>query len=202
MRVVIKNDIVGTDRMFIGTNTDPQNEMIRKQQIFRSAVKYKKRKSPSTPMKFLLNNEEGMMNPKHADIINTALNLRKDRIRKIYESVLCKAGQQSAKHLYQEYFANKNCVLTVDNLERELAEKKIREAKSNMKLLQPVGKKDRSKSVGRPPRSRITTPSASPSDRLKRIESYGKWYLRPNGSNSKFAATDTGFMAFKSYKNN
>ncbi len=90
--------------------------------------------------------------------------LRRRRITNIYECVLYKAGKDSARKLYNDYFGGESdkSLADVRHMERRAEEKEAAGKKESRRYQQNMGRR---------------CPTAS--EKRRRISSYGRWYLPP-----------------------
>jgi hypothetical protein len=113
----------------------------------------------------------------------TAVELRKARIRSIYQDVLSKAGQSAARALYATYFGDDPHAIDVNGLEHEYEEKKKLDLQSRSNIatradLRPRGSKADSVLEPVKPLRNITS-CPTPAEKQQRAKNYGRWYLQP-----------------------
>jgi len=113
-------------------------------------------------------------------------NLRRVRIKNIYEQVLFKAGKKPAQELLGKYFANATQLVDVNQMEHDVLKKReeeILDRNINQEGCKIVSYKNinRSTSV---PRIKGKSPG-SPQIKRNRINQYGRWYLDPENFSAK-----------------
>jgi len=114
--------------------------------------------------------------------------IRKNRIKNIYEEVLSKAGENTAKILYRQYFPESSQTIDVTELSQEMEQKKRKLLSDKINIIVHAPKD--AIEANNPAfdyyhytslRTHINKERRTPTsmERQKRIKSYGRWYLKP-----------------------
>jgi len=104
--------------------------------------------------------------------IDDAINMRKQRMKAIYEKMYDQTGIQTAKKLFNEYFIEGCKVINSEQLEHDLLEKQRMNAEEKIGInIIKVGKKEQEIKLGKEAKSE------SPREKLLKRTSYGKLLL-------------------------
>jgi len=169
--------LIKTDQIIVKCKEKAQVETKRNLEIIKRArACISQRTKNNSPLKYALNSETDDKMPQNFQIMNSALKLRKDRIQRIYEGVLYKAGQESAKQLYNDYFCDSDkYAIPVENLERDIEDKnKLIAQKINL-----IGQNNNIKSKNLRSKSVEKFAKFTHVDPMKNLTKYKKWYIKP-----------------------
>lgn len=109
---------------------------------------------------------------------------RQERLKGIYEKVLCRFGNNMARELYNNYFLEQACLLDVKEIEKEM---EVKQEKNTKLLIKNINEGSsnvpkRSKSLGRNLRRYASCKDnldLSPLQRRDRMKNYGRWFIEP-----------------------
>jgi hypothetical protein len=112
---------------------------------------------------------------------------RAQRVKEIYRHVLHKAGDQSARELYQAYFKEDAKRISARRLEAELRVDSPQKDVLITSLQQSPSMRQKRGSIESNAASYLNVfqSSPSPQQRRHRIVNYGRWYLRPKDFDHK-----------------